>query len=766
MHLPTHSVFRQLFEATPGLRVLLSPELRIVAVSDVYQHASGLTRDALIGKSIFDMIPLGDSVVLPGALEALKKSLQFVLDNRRMHRMPVQQFSIRTKEGVIEEKYWSPVHIPLFDENGELQWILHDTQDVTSETILQKQAEAAANAHEKKLQLLNTELEQQVEKKTEQLTNIFERITDGFIALDRHFNYTYINKRVAELMNLEPEDIIGKNVWEIFPDAVGSPTYRAFVQAIETQQPVINIDYYPPLDLWQENHIFPSQDGLSIFIRDITERVRTEEMLKSSEQKYRFLFESNPLPMWMLRMPDRKFLAVNTAAVQNYGYSREEFLSMTALDIRPKEDLALFTEQMKEMQPGIYNAGIWRHLKKDGSLIQVEIFAHDSFYDGTPARLILAIDITERLKAEEALRQSEEINRLIMSSSLNAIVCMDKEGKIIFWNPQAEKIFGWEKEETIGRMMVDTLIPPSLREGFLKELKHYRNTGKSLLLKRLIESTAMSKAGDELPVEWAIIPVKENGNEFFCVFIQDIRERKEAEEQLKQSHEQLRQLASHLQNVREEEQKRIAREVHDELGQQVTGLKMDVAWIWKKISGLQNSNPIEEKLKEMTSLLDSAVKTIRKIASELRPGILDDMGLVAALEWQTTEFHKRFSIPIEFKSTIRHLEPDEDGTIATGLFRLYQESLTNIARHSHASFVSASLDVDHKTIFLTIRDNGKGFNTEETNNRKTLGLLGMKERALMMNGELTISSRPGEGTTVSIVVPMQLREERVKGFKV
>jgi PAS domain S-box-containing protein len=758
MHLPNSNDFRQLFEATPGLRVLLSPDLRIAAASDVYVYASGMPREQVIGKLIFEMIPLGDSIVLPGAFEALKNSLDYVLTHRRAHRMPVQQFSIHTKEGTIEEKYWSPVHTPIFNDNGELQWILHDAQDVTSEMILQKQATAATTAHERKLQQLNTELEQQVEKKTEQLTGIFERITDGFIALDKHFNYTYVNARVGELLNMDPARLVGKNIWEVFPDAVGSPTYRAFVQSLETQQPVVNIDYYPPLDLWQENHIFPSRDGLSIFIRDISERMRSEEKLKGSEQKYRFLFENNPLPMWMLRMPDRKFLAVNESAIRHYGYSREEFLSMTAMDIRPKEDLKLFTKQMREMQPGVYNAGIWRHVKKDGTIIKVEIIAHDSFYEGLPARLILAIDITERLKAEEALRQSEEVNRLIMSSSLNAIVCMDTDGKIIYWNPQAEKIFGWEKEEIVGRALADTIVPPAYRERHKKGLQHYFKTGEGPLLKRLIEITAMNKRGEEFFIELAIIPVKENGSEFFCAFIQDITERKEAEEQLKQSHEQLRQLASHLQNVREEEQKRIAREVHDELGQQVTGLKMDVAWIWKKISGIEGSNPIQEKLKEMTSLLDSAVKTIRKIASELRPGILDDMGLVAALEWQTKEFHKRFSIPIEFKSSVRQLEPDSDGTIATGLFRLYQESLTNIARHSGATFVYAELDVDPKNVFLTIIDNGKGFNTEETTNKKTLGLLGMKERALMMNGELDIISKPGEGTTVKIVVPMQRRK--------
>jgi PAS domain S-box-containing protein len=757
MHLPTSINFQQFFESAPGVQAVVTADLTIVAVSDLYVIAGHIPREKLLGRNIFEAFPDNPGNENIG-LKALRDSFNHVLQHKESHRIEPVRYDVETAPGEFEEKYWSTINTPIFDADGNVQSILHQVQDVTTEIALKKAAEQRAFEHERELEKINAELEEQVRNKTEQLTNIFERITDGFIALDKDFNYTYLNKRIGELLNLDPVSLIGQNVWKVFPDAVGSPTYKAFMQAMETQQPVINIDYYPPLDLWQENHIFPSKDGLSIFIRDISERMRSEEKLRMSEQKYRFLFENNPLPMWMLRMPDRKFLAVNNAAIRNYGYSKEEFLSMTAMDIRPKEDISLFTEQMKEMQPGIYNAGIWRHLKKDGSMIQVEIIAHDSFYDGLPARLILASDITERLKAEEALRQSEEINRLIMSSSLNAIVCMDKYGKIIFWNPQAEKIFGWEKEETIGRMMDDTLIPRSLRENFLKELQHYRETGKSPLLKRLIESTAMNKYGEELPVEWAIIPVKDNGNEFFCVFIQDIRERKEAEEQLKQSHEQLRQLASHLQNVREEEQKRIAREVHDELGQQVTGLKMDVAWIWKKIAGLQGSNPIEEKLKEMTSLLDSAVKTIRKIASELRPAILDDMGLIPALEWQTKEFHKRFSIPVEFKSSVRHLEPDGDGTIATGLFRLYQESLTNIARHSGATSVYAELDADAKNVFLTITDNGKGFNIEETKNRKTLGLLGMKERALMMNGELTFISTPGQGTTVKIVVPMQRKE--------
>jgi PAS domain S-box-containing protein len=742
----------------PGLNLVLSPELIIVAVSEAYLAATLTKRNDILGKYLFDVFPDNPDDPSATGVNNLRASLNHVLQHGEAHTMADQKYDIRTPDGSFEERYWRPLNTPIYGPDNKVAWIIHRVEDVTKEIKLQQDAFTAIKKHEALLEDVNRDLEEQVKAKTSQLHDILERITDGFIALDKNFCYTYANKKIGEMLNRDPAGMIGKNVWEEYPDIVGSATYIAFIEAMTEQHYVRNTDYYEPLDLWQENDIYPSPGGLSVFIRDISVRMQAEKQLKASEQKYRFLFENNPLPIWMLSLPDRNFIAVNNAAVEHYGYSKEEFLSMNAKDIRPVEDVGRFIEQLKELKPGIYNAGIWRHLKKDGTLIQVEIYAHNTQYEGKLARLVLANDVTERIKAEEAFRQSEEINRLIMSSSLNAIVCMDLAGNIIFWNPQAEKVFGWEKEEIIGRPLADTIVPAAYRERHKKGMQHYLKTGQGPLLNKLVEITAINKKGVEFPVELAIIPVKENGNEFFCSFIQDITERKKSEEKIRQSHEQLRQLASHLQDVREEEQKRIAREVHDELGQQITGLKMDVAWIRKKIAGHTESVSIQEKLKEMTTLLDSAVKTIRKIASELRPSILDDMGLIAALEWQTLEFQKRFSIPVVFKSSVRQLELDP--TIATNLFRLYQESLTNIARHADAKNASAELDVHKKQVTLSITDDGKGFEVGESDDKKTLGLLGMKERVLMMNGELEIKSEPGKGTTIIIKVPIHYLEAK------
>jgi len=214
--------------------------------------------------------------------------------------------------------------------------------------------------------------------------------------------------------------------------------------------------------------------------------------------------------------------------------------------------------------------------------------------------------------------------------------------------------------------------------------------------------------------------------------------------------EQLRQLSAHLQNIREEERIHIAREMHDELGQLLTGFKMDVSWLRKRLAA-NNDPALLEKLEGMVGLTDEAVRFVRKISAELRPSILDDLGLIPALEWHNREFEKRYNIKIEFQSHIQDLKIPP--SIATGIFRMYQESLTNVARHSGAKKVSAILDVTDENIHLSIADDGKGFDTGTTE-RKTLGLLGMKERAIMIGGKLEIKSQPGKGTHILITIPI------------
>ena len=221
-------------------------------------------------------------------------------------------------------------------------------------------------------------------------------------------------------------------------------------------------------------------------------------------------------------------------------------------------------------------------------------------------------------------------------------------------------------------------------------------------------------------------------------------------ERLRESEEKLRRLAAHLISVREEERAHIAREIHDELGQVLTGLKMEVTWLAKRLK----EKPLVEKTDSMCKLIDTTVQTVRKIATGLRPEMLDDMGLVAAVAWQAKEFQKRTGIRCRAK-----LPPEIklDIDVSTTMFRIFQEILTNVARHSRATRVDLELSVNEERVALDVIDNGVGIAEAELNGKKSLGLLGMHERALLFGGEVKITGTPGHGTRVSVSIPMRQR---------
>jgi signal transduction histidine kinase len=199
--------------------------------------------------------------------------------------------------------------------------------------------------------------------------------------------------------------------------------------------------------------------------------------------------------------------------------------------------------------------------------------------------------------------------------------------------------------------------------------------------------------------------------------------------------------------IREEERAHIAREIHDELGQVLTGLKMEVTQLAK----LLKDKPQLERIDSMCSLIDSTVQTVRKIATGLRPEMLDDMGLVAAVGWQAKEFQKRTGIRCRAKLPPETEKPHID--IATTVFRIFQEILTNVARHARATRVDIDLDISDERVALVVVDNGVGIPDAELNGRKSLGLLGMQERALLFGGEVNLTGTPGHGTRVAVVIP-------------
>ncbi|MDI6767303.1 MAG: PAS domain-containing protein [Bacteroidota bacterium] len=230
----------------------------------------------------------------------------------------------------------------------------------------------------------------------------------------------------------------------------------------------------------------------------------------------------------------------------------------------------------------------------------------------------------------------------------------------------------------------------------------------------------------------------------------EIVARKQAAFEIQKMNKQMRQLAARLQSVREEESTRIAREIHDDLGQALTGLKMDLKWLEKQSPAAQKT--IKEKIQSMFQLIDNTIQSVRKISTELRPGVLE-LGLVSAIEWQVKEFQKRTGIKCSFITDKKEIQLTEDQS--SNLFRMIQEILTNIIRHANASEVTVNLSCKKKSLLLEVHDNGRGITPEEIENVNSLGLLGLRERTYILGGTIELEGKPGQGTVVKVKVPMK-----------
>lgn len=235
------------------------------------------------------------------------------------------------------------------------------------------------------------------------------------------------------------------------------------------------------------------------------------------------------------------------------------------------------------------------------------------------------------------------------------------------------------------------------------------------------------------------------------------RQHRQADDELKNSRQQLRDLAARLNSIREKERAWISREIHDELGQLFTSIKYELSLLRKRIVKQEGHSEaktdIEERLKSTSDMVDTAIKTVQKIATELRPGILDDLGLMAAIEWQASEFQQRTGIACRLHTDLQIVQLDREQ--ATAVFRIFQEVLTNIVRHAGATRVEIRIKEKAGRLYVDIKDNGRGITAEERFNPKSLGLLGMRERVLLLNGEIRISGAPKKGTHVHLKIPLK-----------
>lgn len=478
--------------------------------------------------------------------------------------------------------------------------------------------------------------------------------------------------------------------------------------------------------------------------------------LRASELRYRTIVQHASDGIVLLEA-DRRFLDLNVAACRLFGGSREQLLGLRPDELLVPEDVPAMREAMTVLGAGGMTISQRRLRRLDGREIVIEV-SSQGLADGTSISLLR--DITERQRMEQALRRSEAVHRTVIEVLAEGIVVQDMAGHIISANEAAAHILGRSVEDLIGRHSGDETWDAIHEDG--SPFLGYEHP--SMVTLRRGEPQLAVVMGvlrpDGVRV-WISINSRalwgcDNQGMFGVVSsFQNITERHEYEQQVTESRARLRALTEHLQDVREEEKAHIAREIHDELGGTLTALKMDAVWLARRLASVPE--PVLTKLDGISALVDGAINITRRIITELRPAVLDDLGLWAAIEWQAREFEQRTGVECTLDMMCDEVVLNEHQSIA--VFRVVQEALTNISRHAQAEHVSIECRWRYDILVLRVVDDGVGFDQSLTQRISSHGIRGMYERIGQIGGKLEVSSRPHSGCTVEIRLPWSQSRE-------
>jgi PAS domain S-box-containing protein len=574
--------------------------------------------------------------------------------------------------------------------------------------------------------------------------NFAENTPDAVVRIDRKLRPLYVNPVVEKVTGLAASAFIGRTNRELgMPEENvalwGAKLRRVFATG---QRRSFEFEYLSPegariystLLLPELDENGRVESVLSV-ARDITEE-------KRSEEAYRTLVE-NALQGFAI-IQDGRIVYCNAALAMLSGYSREELNRLSPSEMaavvhpidRPRVLAAMSDRLGGKRAPAVQE---FRFIRKDGQVRSVETRSAITQVSGRPAIQVSYIDITESVDSRDALRESGLKLRSLIEQSIQGIALIDGAGKIAEWNHAMERMTELPAAEMVGRNAKEL--------HRLLGVDDFSCGAESSPHEFEREITLASGKRELLLVHQ--FPIQLPDGCLSAILVQEITERKVAEEKLKESQSKLRNLAVHLLFAREEERKKVAQEIHDELGQVLTALKMDLRWLEKRLDPSQAH--LLEKMRGMISLTDQTIQRVHRISSELRPRMLDDLGLTAAIEWLVADFSRRTGI--QCKTAVHVTESRIGGNSATAMYRIVQEALTNISRHASASRVSVLLREVDERLEVLIRDDGIGISETQATASRSFGLIGIRERVQGLDGEVSIRGRTGKGTTVAISIP-------------
>ena len=445
---------------------------------------------------------------------------------------------------------------------------------------------------------------------------------------------------------------------------------------------------------------------------------------------------------------DTSIVYANRAFEELTGYYAKDILGQQAphpwwtkeTGCKTKSDLLKILRKGKTRAEEIFQ-------NKKGDKIFVEINSKPIKVKGKLKYLLANwVDIKQRKQSEKALLDSEAFNTSLLSNSPNPILVINPDTSIKYVSPSLEELTGFTSKELIGRKIPYPWWPKENTKQHIEEIKAFFQKGEGK-----VEKYFSKKNGHRFWAQVSLLPIKESDEvKYYLSNWVDITEGKKAEERLGKLNEELRNLSAHLESVRETDRARIAREIHDELGQALASLKMDVRWLADNLNNEQTQ--LRNLTVSMSKLIDVTVQSVKRICIELRPKLLDDIGLTGTVEWLTQEFEEATRIKCNISCRLN--DESLNNNQATAIFRIFQEALTNIYRHSNATNVSITLKHLNHNVLLKVSDNGSGITQEQISSPKSFGLIGMRERIHYWGGDVKIVGVPKKGTTLTVKIPL------------
>ena len=707
--------YRSLIEQASDAIMLTDYNGNFIDVNESLCLMFGYTKAELVGMNISSLIEPEQLIIRPIAFEKLKEGFHVFNERRMMH-----------KNGTI-------INVEANVKGVNDNMVLAIARDITDRKIAE---EKINKLHDSYITLMNN--------------------VDGIVweADAKTFEFSFVSKQAERLLGYPTEQ------W------INEPTFWA--DHIYKDDRNWAVDYCVKCTLEKIPHEFEYRmvalDGRIIWLRDIvsvevendkpvklrgimvdiTERKAAEEIIKKSEEKYRSLIEQ---ASDAINITDLKgnFIDVNESMCNMVGYTRMELIGKNATDLIDSEELRTKPFQLEREVKGEQVFTERKFISKKGTAIEVEANVKK-----INDNMLLAIvrDITERKIAERKIIENENKLQTIIRTEPECIKLLNQKGELLSMNPAGLAMIEADNEQQVVGRKIDEVVNPEYKKAFneLNQNVFKGNSGK-------LEFEITGLKGTHRWLETHAVPMKDaDGNIISLLGVtRDITDKKEAEKEILQMNNQLRNLTEHLQTIREEERINMAHEIHDELGQQLTIVKMNLFSLLKKVKNV--SPEFNEQAELVGESINKTVNTVRKIASNLRPVILDEQGLDDAMRLHCNEFS--IQTGIQCNLTIEPHELIDDLRINTQIFRIFQESLTNVARHAGASKVDATIKTENGTLKLFISDNGSGFNPKTDKGKKSLGLVMMRERATSIGATLQIISEPYQGTSILLSVPIK-----------